>query len=91
LRLAKRRDRIARPGQEQVTELNVQLAGKNGRTTTQDKREEPFAMLATIAIVLFVLWLLGVVAFKVTAFAIHLLLIAAVVMLVLHFVRGRTA
>jgi hypothetical protein len=48
-------------------------------------------MLATIAIVLFVLWLLGVVAFKVTAFAIHLLLIAAVVMLVLHFIRGRTA
>jgi Family of unknown function (DUF5670) len=48
-------------------------------------------MLATIAIVLFVLWLLGVVAFKVTAFAIHLLLILAVIMLVLHFVRGRTA
>jgi hypothetical protein len=63
---------------------------KGGRTAGHDKRRT-IPMLATIAIVLFVLWLLGVVAFKVTAFAIHLLLIAAVVMLVLHFVRGRTA
>ncbi len=47
-------------------------------------------MLATIAIVLFVLWLLGVVAFHVTAFAIHILLIVAVIVLVLHFVRGRS-
>jgi hypothetical protein len=47
-------------------------------------------MLATIAIVLFVLWLLGVVAFHVTAFAIHILLVIAVIMIVLHFVRGRS-
>jgi hypothetical protein len=47
-------------------------------------------MLATIAIILFILWLLGVVAFHVTVFAIHLLLIIAVIMIVLHFVRGRS-
>lgn len=46
-------------------------------------------MLLTIAIVLVVLWLLGVVAFKVTATVIHLVLIIAVIALVMHFVRGR--
>lgn len=48
-------------------------------------------MLLTIAIILAVLWLLGVFAFKVTAALIHLVLVVAVIMLVLHFVRGRGA
>jgi hypothetical protein len=42
-------------------------------------------MLLAIAAVLVVLWVLGFVAFHVTAFAIHVLLIAAVVVLVMHF------
>lgn len=46
-------------------------------------------MLLTIAIVLIVLWLLGVVAFKVTAAFIHLVLVIAVIALVVHFMRGR--
>ena len=46
-------------------------------------------MLLTIGIILVILWLLGVVAFKVTAFAIHIILIIAVIMLIMHFVRGR--
>ena len=46
-------------------------------------------MLLTIALVLIVLWLLGFLAFKVTATAIHLLVIVAVVVLIMHFVRGR--
>lgn len=46
-------------------------------------------MLATIAIVLVVLWLLGFFAFHVTAAFIHLLLIIALIMIVLHFLRGR--
>jgi len=46
-------------------------------------------MFATIAAVLVVLWLLGFLAFHVTSAAIHLLLLIAVVMIVLHFVRGR--
>lgn len=46
-------------------------------------------MLLIIAAVLAVLWLLGVVAFHVTAFAIHLLLIVAVVVLIAHFLPGR--
>lgn len=46
-------------------------------------------MLAAIAAVLVILWLLGFLAFHVTAFAIHILLIAAVIAIVLHFLRGR--
>lgn len=46
-------------------------------------------MLATIAIVLLVLWLLGFFAFHVTTAAIHVLLLIALVLVVLHFFRGR--
>jgi hypothetical protein len=45
-------------------------------------------MLFAIAAVLLVLWLLGLVAFHVTSFVIHLLLIAAVIAIVWHFVAG---
>jgi hypothetical protein len=46
-------------------------------------------MLGIIAAVLVVLWLLGFFAFHVTSAVIHVLLLIAVVMVVLHFVRGR--
>lgn len=46
-------------------------------------------MLATIAIVLLILWLLGFFAFHVTTAFIHVLIIIAVVLIILHFVRGR--
>lgn len=45
-------------------------------------------ILLVIAAVLAVLWLLGFVAFHVTAFAIHLLLIAAVIAVIAYFVTG---
>ena len=45
-------------------------------------------MILAIAAVLVVLWLLGFLAFHVTAFAIHLLLIAAVIAVIAHFVVG---
>ncbi len=44
-----------------------------------------------IAIVLLILWVLGVVAFKVTAWIIHVLLIAAVIVFVVRLFRGRGA
>jgi len=48
-------------------------------------------VLLIVAAVLAVLWLLGVVAFHITAFAIHLLLIIAVVVVIAHFVtRSRS-
>jgi hypothetical protein len=48
-------------------------------------------MFAIIAAVLIILWLAGFLAFHVTSAIIHLLLVIAVVMIVLHFMRGRAA
>ncbi len=48
-------------------------------------------MLGIIAAILIVLWLLGFFAFHVTAAMIHLVLVVALVLLVLHFVMGRRA
>lgn len=45
-------------------------------------------MFMTIAVVLIVLWLLGFFAFHVTTGLIHIILIVALIMFVLHFVRG---
>ena len=47
-------------------------------------------MLGIIALVLLVLWLTGFVAFHVTAWFIHLLLVLAVITAVAHFATGRT-
>jgi len=48
-------------------------------------------MFITIFVVLVVLWLLGFFAFHVAGGLIHILLILALICLVLHFVRGRSA
>ena len=47
-------------------------------------------MLGIIAIVLGVLWLLGFFAFHITTAAIHIILLVALVLVVMHFLRGRT-
>lgn len=46
-------------------------------------------MLLTIALILFVLWLLGVVVFHVGGAIIHILLVAAVVVGLVQLFRGR--
>lgn len=46
-------------------------------------------MLRIIAVVLIVLWLLGYFAFHVTSGLIHIVLVVAVIMLILHFVSAR--
>jgi hypothetical protein len=48
-------------------------------------------MLLTLFVILLVMWLLGLFAFHVTGGLIHLLLIIAVISLVVHFFRGRSA
>lgn len=48
-------------------------------------------MLVTLAIILLIAWLLGLVAFHVTAGFIHILLVIAIIAIILHFVRGRPA
>jgi hypothetical protein len=45
-------------------------------------------MLLTVALILFVLWALGFFAFHVAGGLIHLILIIAVIVIVLHFIRG---
>jgi hypothetical protein len=46
-------------------------------------------MLLTIGIILLILWLAGFFAFKVTAGLIHILVVIAVIMIIMHFLRGR--
>ncbi len=48
-------------------------------------------MLAMLAAILIVLWLLGFVAFHITTGFIHVVLVVGIVMLVLHFLRGGRA
>jgi hypothetical protein len=48
-------------------------------------------MLLTIALILFVLWALGAFVFPVGGGLIHLLLVVALVVIILNFVRGRGA
>lgn len=45
-------------------------------------------MYMAIAIILGIAWLLGVTVFQMTAIAFHLVVVAAVVSLVLHFIWG---
>ena len=46
-------------------------------------------MIFVLAGILLTLWLLGIMVFNVTAFAIHLLLLIAVLALVAHLLSGR--
>jgi hypothetical protein len=48
-------------------------------------------MLGIIAAVLIVLWLLGFFAFHVTSAFIHVALVVGLILLLVHFMRGRTA
>ena len=42
-----------------------------------------------LAIILFIIWALCVLVFKIAAFFVHILLLLGVIALVIHFVRGR--
>lgn len=46
-------------------------------------------MIWTLAVILFVLWLLGAVVFKVAGGLIHLLLVIAVIVVVYRLITGR--
>ncbi|HEY6100306.1 MAG TPA: lmo0937 family membrane protein [Anaeromyxobacter sp.] len=46
-------------------------------------------MLLTLGVILLVAWLLGLVAFHVTSWAIHLILVLAVIAFLVHLVSGR--
>lgn len=63
--------------------------GALGSAGPQGPRLEGLSMLAILAVIFVVLWLGGFLAFHITSAAIHLLLLIALVLIVLHFVRGR--
>ena len=46
-------------------------------------------MLMTIAMILIVLWILGLVTSSTIGSFIHVLLVVAVIMLLIHFIQGR--
>jgi len=48
-------------------------------------------MLLIIAIILLILWALGFLAFHVTSGLIHILLVIALIVFIVNFVRGRSA
>jgi hypothetical protein len=48
-------------------------------------------MFIALCAILFLAWLLGLTAFHVAGGFIHLLLVLAVISLIVHFVRGRSA
>lgn len=46
-------------------------------------------MLWTIALILVILWAVGVIGFKIAGGLIHLLLLVALIVVVVNFLRGR--
>ena len=52
--------------------------------------EKEGKMLGIIAAILIVLWLLGFFAFHITSGLIHIVLVVGLIVLILHFVRGRS-
>jgi uncharacterized membrane protein len=68
------------------TKSSIAVREKLDRTITRRK-----TMLGVIAAVLIVLWLLGFFAFHVTSAFIHVALVVGVILLLVHFMRGRTA
>ena len=61
------------------------------RDGRKPERERKISMFLTLFVILLVMWLLGFFAFHVAGGLIHLLLIIAVISLVAHFFRGRSA
>ena len=48
-------------------------------------------MFIGLAVTLLVIWVVCFAVFHITAFAIHLLIIFAIISFIFHFIRGRTA
>jgi hypothetical protein len=48
-------------------------------------------MLGLLAAVLIILWLLGFFAFHITTGFIHIVLVVGLILLIIHFVSGRSA
>ncbi|MGH9691120.1 MAG: lmo0937 family membrane protein [Candidatus Acidiferrales bacterium] len=65
--------------------------GKTKSQRSRAQRQGDEDMLGILAAILIVLWLLGFFAFHVTTAFIHIVLVVGLILLVLHFMRRRTA
>ena len=73
--------------------LGSTLYGTSGVSSRYSRSRNDFkggSMLAILAAVLVVLWLLGFLAFHVSSGLIHILLVLAVISVVIHLFRGRS-
>ena len=71
-------------------ELKTAPASPRLETNYNNKtKEKPNIMLYTIAVVLLILWLLGLVSGYAIGGLIHILLVVAVVMVLLRIIQGR--
>jgi hypothetical protein len=73
---------------------NIWLTGERGATepgTGKPDSEKVNLMLYTIAVVLLILWLLGLVTSYTLGGFIHILLVVALVMILLNIISGRRA
>ncbi len=59
------------------------------RSDTQSLLRKALVMLYTIAVVLFILWLLGLVSSYTMGGFIHILLVVALVVILVNFISGR--
>ena len=69
----------------------VEIAWVGRPTTGKSNNEEVYAMLYTIAVVLLILWLLGLVTSYTLGGFIHILVVVAVVMVLVNLISGRRA
>jgi mannose/fructose/N-acetylgalactosamine-specific phosphotransferase system component IID len=63
--------------------------GPGQRTNAQTNQEKVHTMLYTIAVVLLIMWLLGLVTSYTMGGFIHILLVIAVVMVLVNLISGR--
>jgi len=66
------------------------LSHPNGHAPCSSGFPEEHLMLLTLAIILLIAWALGFLAFHIATSLIHVVIVVAVILLVLHFVRGRS-
>jgi len=68
-------------------ELPLSTGGVNGELYAPS-REQEVLMLIGLAAIIAVAWLLGFTVFHVASSFIHILIVVAAIVLILHFVRG---
>jgi hypothetical protein len=71
--------------------MGIETGKRRAAQRTRPHPERMPTMLMTIAVVLLVLWLLGVFVFKITAGLIHLVLVVAIVVGLFQLFTGRRA